>query len=145
MGNSAVWLTQKNCITFVQRRPNVFDAGPTLYKCYTKVFVVSGCSSHVAHSWHNHNVTLCLRSPTRDVDPMLDHSWASVANVEPKLDPCVCWYVLTNEGIISFWLSLSSQAHSFSIGKNESNQSNCKHVGHNSSYFRWSNQPFLST
>ena len=21
-------------ITFVQRRPNVFDAGPTLYKCY---------------------------------------------------------------------------------------------------------------
>ena len=23
------------CITFIQRRPNVFDAGPTLYKCYT--------------------------------------------------------------------------------------------------------------
>ena len=27
--------TQHICITFVQRRPNVFDVGPTLYKCYT--------------------------------------------------------------------------------------------------------------
>ena len=25
------------CITFIQRRPSVFDAGPTLYKCYTNV------------------------------------------------------------------------------------------------------------
>ena len=23
--------------TFIQRRPNVFDVGPTLYKCYTNV------------------------------------------------------------------------------------------------------------
>ena len=29
--------TQNICITFVQRRPNVFDVGPTLYKCYTNV------------------------------------------------------------------------------------------------------------
>ena len=29
--------TQNICITFIQRRPNVFDAGPTLYKCYTNV------------------------------------------------------------------------------------------------------------
>ena len=28
-------LTESICITFVQRRPNVFDVGPTLYKCYT--------------------------------------------------------------------------------------------------------------
>ena len=28
--------TQNICITFVQRRPNVFDVGPTLYKCYTQ-------------------------------------------------------------------------------------------------------------
>ena len=34
--------TQNNCITFVQRRPNVFDVGPTLYKCYTNVFVFAG-------------------------------------------------------------------------------------------------------
>ena len=25
---------QNICITFVQRRPNVFDVGPTLYKCF---------------------------------------------------------------------------------------------------------------
>ena len=24
-------------ITFIQRRPNVFDVGPTLYKCYQNV------------------------------------------------------------------------------------------------------------
>ena len=27
----------KHCTTVVQRRPNVFDVGPTLYKCYTNV------------------------------------------------------------------------------------------------------------
>ena len=30
------------CITFVQRRPNVFDAGPTLYKNYTHVLCLLG-------------------------------------------------------------------------------------------------------
>ena len=34
--------TQNICITFVQCRPNVFDVGPTLYKCYTKCFVFIG-------------------------------------------------------------------------------------------------------
>ena len=29
--------TQNICITFAQRRPNVFDAGQTLYKCYTNI------------------------------------------------------------------------------------------------------------
>ena len=24
-------------MTFIQRRPNVFDIGPTLYKCYTNI------------------------------------------------------------------------------------------------------------
>ena len=35
-GKQVVWLaqqTQNICITFVQRRPNVEDVGPTLYKC----------------------------------------------------------------------------------------------------------------
>ena len=32
----------KKCITFVQRRLNVFDAGPTLYKCYTNVLCLLG-------------------------------------------------------------------------------------------------------
>ena len=29
--------TQNICITFIQRQPNVFDVGPTLYKFYTNV------------------------------------------------------------------------------------------------------------
>ena len=34
---------QKNiCITFVQRRPKVFDVGPTLYNCYTNVLCLLG-------------------------------------------------------------------------------------------------------
>ena len=35
------------CITFIQRRPNVFDVGPTLYKCYTNGGVVG--SYHVCN------------------------------------------------------------------------------------------------
>ena len=39
-------ITQKTkkpiCITFIQRRPNVFDVGQTLYKCYTKVLCFLG-------------------------------------------------------------------------------------------------------
>ena len=34
---------QNICITFVQRQPNVFDVGPTLYKCYTNVLCLLGC------------------------------------------------------------------------------------------------------
>ena len=35
--NASPQLKQNICITFIQRRPNVFDVGPTLYKCYTNV------------------------------------------------------------------------------------------------------------
>ena len=38
--------TQNICKTFIQRRPNVFDVGPTLYKCYTNV-CVSWVDCHV--------------------------------------------------------------------------------------------------
>ena len=34
--------TQNICITFEQRRPNVFDVGPALYKCYTNVLCLLG-------------------------------------------------------------------------------------------------------
>ena len=34
--------TQNICITFIQRRTNVFDVGPTLYKCYTNVLCFAG-------------------------------------------------------------------------------------------------------
>ena len=30
------------CITFVQRRTNVFDVGPTLHECYTNVLCLLG-------------------------------------------------------------------------------------------------------
>ena len=33
-------MTQNICITFVQCWTNVFDVGPTLYKCYTNVLCV---------------------------------------------------------------------------------------------------------
>ena len=36
--------TENICITFVQRGPNVFDVGPTFYKCYTNVLWVLGLS-----------------------------------------------------------------------------------------------------
>ena len=34
--------TQNICITFIQRRTNVFDVGPTLYKCYTNGLCLPG-------------------------------------------------------------------------------------------------------
>ena len=39
--------TQNICITFIQRRPNVFDVGPTLYKCHTNVLCLLGCGLFV--------------------------------------------------------------------------------------------------
>ena len=36
--------TQTNRMSFVQRRSNVFDVSPTLYKCYTNVFCLLGLS-----------------------------------------------------------------------------------------------------
>ena len=36
---------QNICIIFIQRRPNVFDVGPTLYKCYTDVLCLLGIST----------------------------------------------------------------------------------------------------
>ena len=38
-GGGPTQQTQNICIAFVQRRHNVFDVGPTLYKCYTNVCV----------------------------------------------------------------------------------------------------------
>ena len=42
--------TQNICITFIQRRPNVFDVGPTLYKYYTECFVFAGLSRYVVQN-----------------------------------------------------------------------------------------------
>ena len=37
--------TQNIRITLIQRRPNVFDVGPTLYKCYTNVLCLLVCGN----------------------------------------------------------------------------------------------------
>ena len=34
--------TQNICITFIERRPNVSNVGPTLYKCYTNELCLLG-------------------------------------------------------------------------------------------------------
>ena len=44
---SAAQQTENICITFVQRRPNVEDVGPTLYKCYANVFCLLGIDTRV--------------------------------------------------------------------------------------------------
>ena len=61
--------TQNICITFVKRRHKryVFDAGPTLYKC----FVLTGLNA---------------AQQTRGSEPVLVCCWASVADGEPALD-----------------------------------------------------------
>ena len=38
---------QNICRPFVQRRPNVFDVGPTLYKCYTTVLCLLRTTEYV--------------------------------------------------------------------------------------------------
>ena len=37
--------TQNIFITFVQRRPNVFDVGPTLYKCFVFAGLALSCDA----------------------------------------------------------------------------------------------------
>ena len=34
--------TENICMTFIQFRPNVFDIGPALYKCYKNVLRLLG-------------------------------------------------------------------------------------------------------
>ena len=41
--------TQNICVTFVQRRPNFVNVGPTLYKCYTNVLGTSLIGGQVAY------------------------------------------------------------------------------------------------
>ena len=40
---------QNISITFIQRRTNVLDVGPTLYKCFTNVFHLLGCTYWRSH------------------------------------------------------------------------------------------------
>ena len=85
IGSSSVLLnsqfsqqTQNICITCVQRWPNVFDVGPTLYKCYTNVMLYKflcllgrlrftstsggGCVAPLVHSYDGQ------QTPVRSMD-----------------------------------------------------------------------------
>ena len=48
--------TKNICITFIQRRLNVFDVGPTLYKCYTNILCLLWC----AFNWNIIRIYFCL-------------------------------------------------------------------------------------
>ena len=84
--------TQNICITFIQRRPNVFDVGPTLHKCYTNVLYLLGVSHSPlwdVNSCRNVNfVFYKYRSTqqTRGVQPKLVWRWANVEDGGPALN-----------------------------------------------------------
>ena len=97
--------TQNICITFVQRRPNVFDVGPTLYKCYKNVLCLLGLNA---------------AQRTQGIEPVLVWCWASVADGGPELGQChvcsdlghtnitqqgflacVCYTNITQQGLLS--------------------------------------------
>ena len=56
--------TQNICITFAQRRPNVFDVGPTLYKSYTNVLCLLEYTSRSLTKLH------CF-GPVQNLDKMI--------------------------------------------------------------------------
>ena len=55
---------QTFCITLVQRRPNVFDIGPTLYKCDTHVCVCWKMAWHI----------MFYKCPARFPKPMIKYT-----------------------------------------------------------------------
>ena len=67
-GTAGMWSqqTENICITFVQRRLNVFDVGPTLYKCYANVFRLLGWR---APGFHGHRWIAPGSLTTADVLP----------------------------------------------------------------------------
>ena len=48
--------------TFIQRRPNVFDVGPTFHKCHTNVLCLLGCLLDVLEE--SHRVTMIKLIPS---------------------------------------------------------------------------------
>ena len=60
------------CITFMQRRSNVFDAGPALHKCYRNVWCL------LSNDW-------CDTQKTRDIHSILFQCWPTVSDAGPTL------------------------------------------------------------
>ena len=74
--------TQNICITFVQRRPNIFDVGPTLCNCYTNVLCLLGSCKN------------CTRGPAQSARCFL----------EPIA--CSCWCTFESSDAVQFCLAL---------------------------------------
>ena len=89
--------TQNICITFtwfIQRRPNVFDVGPTLYKCYTNVLCL--LESHIRSS-----ASTTCRLTMWNV-PSMAQCWVSTGNAgstkRQHLSNALCldrWIIIT--------------------------------------------------
>ena len=76
--------TQNICIAFVQRRPNVSDVGPTLYKYYTNVLCLLGRAQCLLFENHPENVR---RSPY--VVVMLVQSPRRLSHITAALGMCL--------------------------------------------------------
>ena len=50
--------SQNICLAFIQRRPNVFDVGPTLYKSYTNVLCLLRWNNNRRREWRPINSSL---------------------------------------------------------------------------------------
>ena len=55
-------------INFIQRRPNVFDVGSTLYKCYTNALCFLGGGLNALHPFIHSSTGGCLRERRRSED-----------------------------------------------------------------------------
>ena len=55
--------TQNIRITFIQRRPNVFDVGPTLHKCYANILCLLGNLSAVGGQTSNRCIQCFFYKP----------------------------------------------------------------------------------
>ena len=75
---------QNICITFVQRRPNVFDVGPALFKCYTNVLCLLGIDDNIIRDRKTFQVNTG-HSP--NAASMLAHRLQRWPNIEMALCP----------------------------------------------------------
>ena len=73
--------TQNICITYVQRRPNICDVGPTLCKCYTDVLCLLGRLIGM-----NSNVEMLQRTASLSIGLTVVQWRANIINVEHTLN-----------------------------------------------------------
>ena len=79
--------TQNICITFIQRRPNIFDVGSTLYKCYTNVYWVERSPANTRR-WTSAGLMLSQRR----------RRWDSIGPALSQRRVCwECWQVFRTE------------------------------------------------